>query len=182
MKSQILFTALMVAAVATEVKSAPENAMLHRELRPVRIVATGSNEGGAWGHCEGDCDVNDDCYHNLVCFQRAEGKATPVPGCKGGDEDLTDTDYCVFPGDIPLSGNLFEEHVGDHLNDEPLGLSEPTPQTTILAAEDPDEDTATDPPLNLVGGVSGVSSLNQQSVSIALLSTVSAALLVAFQA
>lgn len=168
----------MVAAVATEVKSAPEDG--HRELRPVRIVATGSNEG-AWGHCEGDCDVNDDCYHNLVCFQRAEGKATPVPGCKGGDEDLTDTDYCIFPGDIPLSGNLFEEHVGDHLNDEPLGLSEPTPQTTILSVEDPDEDTATDPPLNLVGA-SGVSSLNQQSMSIALLSMVSTALLVTFQA
>ncbi|CAJ1946718.1 unnamed protein product [Cylindrotheca closterium] len=183
MKSQIIFAALLAAAaVATEATNDENTAKVEdthkvqRELRPVRIYDNPTTEG-SWGHCEGDCDVDDDCYHNLICFQRQENEATPVPGCKGGDEDFSANDYCVFPGDIPLSGNLFEQHTGDNLNDEPVDdLSQPTGQTTILSAENPENETATDPPLSLVGQ-SGVSSLSQQFISMTLMSLVSAAVL-----
>mmetsp|Transcript_36131 Transcript_36131/g.87335 ORF Transcript_36131/g.87335 Transcript_36131/m.87335 type:complete len:206 (+) Transcript_36131:2830-3447(+) len=201
MKSQIVFTALLVAAVATteanentasisSLRTATRSVLLQedkqnanqqvhrRELRPVSIVANPTNDG-AWGHCEGDCDVDNDCFHNLVCFHRQENQNTAVPGCRGGDEDSSATDYCVFPGDIPLSGNLFDQHIGDNLNDEPVDadeLSEPTPQTTILSVEDPDGDTATDAPLSLVQA-SGVSSLLSHFIPMALVSVVSAAAL-----
>ena len=35
---------------------------------------------GLCGHCEGDCDEDDDCDGDLVCFQR-EHRYDPVPGC-----------------------------------------------------------------------------------------------------
>mmetsp|Transcript_37630 Transcript_37630/g.91330 ORF Transcript_37630/g.91330 Transcript_37630/m.91330 type:complete len:220 (+) Transcript_37630:134-793(+) len=47
------------------------------------------------GLCEGDCDSNFDCANDLVCFQRNEN--TPVPGCLGGENDGSRTDYCVQP-------------------------------------------------------------------------------------
>ncbi len=43
--------------------------------------------------CLGDCDVDDDCKGNLVCFQRDKNEA--VPGCDGGEDDGTPTDYCI---------------------------------------------------------------------------------------
>jgi len=48
------------------------------------------------GECEGDCDNNDDCISGLVCFSR-ETANVDVPGCLGGEEDSTLTDYCTYP-------------------------------------------------------------------------------------
>jgi len=46
--------------------------------------------------CAGDCDDDNDCYGDLVCFHREKDEKTPVPGCVGGENDSTKTDYCVF--------------------------------------------------------------------------------------
>jgi len=46
--------------------------------------------------CEGDCDEDSDCLPGLVCFDRESSKV-PVPGCAGGEDDNSLTDYCVKP-------------------------------------------------------------------------------------
>eukprot|EP00980_Cylindrotheca_fusiformis_P004904 scaffold1041_cov121-Cylindrotheca_fusiformis.AAC.9 len=43
--------------------------------------------------CQGDCDRDVDCQDGLRCFQRTEGM--DVPGCSGGQQDLSATDYCI---------------------------------------------------------------------------------------
>jgi len=43
--------------------------------------------------CMGDCDEDSDCGPGLMCFQRS--KNIPVPGCSGGLEDNSNTDYCI---------------------------------------------------------------------------------------
>jgi len=48
------------------------------------------------GECEGDCDNDDDCGPGLICFSR-ESSRVAVPGCVGGEEDRTLTDYCTYP-------------------------------------------------------------------------------------
>ena len=45
--------------------------------------------------CGGDCDKDSDCAGNLVCFQRNRYDA--VPGCTGGRQDSSTTDYCTHP-------------------------------------------------------------------------------------
>ena len=45
------------------------------------------------GLCEGDCDTDEDCQDGLVCFQRNEFES--VPGCIGGEENESKTDYCI---------------------------------------------------------------------------------------
>lgn len=47
----------------------------------------------------GDCDSNDDCVGDFICFQRNEHEA--VPGCIGGERDGGRTDYCVAPSSVP---------------------------------------------------------------------------------
>ena len=47
--------------------------------------------------CGGDCDSDSDCQGNLICFQR-RSRFTAVPGCRGGENDSSQTDYCVSPG------------------------------------------------------------------------------------
>ena len=201
MKSHTVFTAILVAATTTNAHEVdhPSTASglrpkrvqgdkLHRELRPIRIFENPTTEG-AWGHCQGDCNIDADCYHNLVCFHRQQGQATDVPGCKNGDQDFTGADYCVFPGDIPTSGNLFEEHIGDHLNDEDEGttsggnpddFSDRT-NDTIIQIEDPDDETATDPPLSLVLPSGASSSLSHHHFMV-LVSVGSAIILLAMGA
>eukprot|EP00980_Cylindrotheca_fusiformis_P010459 scaffold2322_cov135-Cylindrotheca_fusiformis.AAC.18 len=45
------------------------------------------------GMCQGDCDTSSDCEEGLECFQRSEGQH--VPGCVGGLQDDSKTDYCT---------------------------------------------------------------------------------------
>lgn len=42
--------------------------------------------------CEGDCDTDNECDGELVCYQREED-VTTVPGCSGSPTD--DWDYCI---------------------------------------------------------------------------------------
>jgi hypothetical protein len=47
------------------------------------------------GECQGECDKNEDCEGELICFQRDPGD--PVPGCLGGEDDNSRSDFCVSP-------------------------------------------------------------------------------------
>ncbi|CAJ1937776.1 unnamed protein product [Cylindrotheca closterium] len=51
------------------------------------------------GLCEGDCDTNDDCADGLSCHQRSEFEF--VPGCSGGSDDGSRTDYCAPSSLVP---------------------------------------------------------------------------------
>lgn len=54
--------------------------------------------------CEGDCDDDDDCEGDLVCFHRSSSDGfQAVPGCKGegGDRDMFSKDICVNPANLP---------------------------------------------------------------------------------
>jgi uncharacterized surface protein with fasciclin (FAS1) repeats len=47
--------------------------------------------------CEGDCDSDDECKGDLVCFKRRPMSFKKVPGCRGGGSDPSGTDYCINP-------------------------------------------------------------------------------------
>jgi hypothetical protein len=47
------------------------------------------------GECQGECDSNEDCEGELICFQRDPGD--PVPGCLGGEDDTSRNDFCISP-------------------------------------------------------------------------------------
>ena len=57
------------------------------------------------GRCQGDCKRDDDCQGNLVCYN-VSGRHKPgdfcakIPGCSG--EDLSKTDWCIRPQDMPI--------------------------------------------------------------------------------
>ena len=44
----------------------------------------------------GDCDSDDECGEGLVCFQRVPFDR--VPGCDDGDNESSNTDFCVPEG------------------------------------------------------------------------------------
>jgi len=50
------------------------------------------------GECEGDCDEDGDCAGDLICFERKTDGYKPVPGCLGGEDDSSGTDYCIRAG------------------------------------------------------------------------------------
>ena len=45
--------------------------------------------------CKGDCDNDDDCAGDLICYQRGRNQA--VPGCSGGELNGSLFDYCIRP-------------------------------------------------------------------------------------
>ena len=47
------------------------------------------------GVCQGHCKIDADCAEGLFCFGRAA--CHPVPGCLGGEDDASRTNYCVKP-------------------------------------------------------------------------------------
>jgi hypothetical protein len=47
------------------------------------------------GECQGDCDEDFDCGPYLYCHQR-NSQFEAVPGCMGGENDATLTDYCTY--------------------------------------------------------------------------------------
>ncbi|CAB9516748.1 expressed unknown protein [Seminavis robusta] len=44
--------------------------------------------------CAGDCDDDEDCGDGLICYDR--GPLDAIPGCLGGEEDSSRTDYCIL--------------------------------------------------------------------------------------
>ena len=76
------------------------------ELLPLKDWGwTPPSEVKPLGRCEGDCDIRQDCASGLDCFQRYLPNL-PVPGCSGGQEDVTLTDYCI-PIEL-MNGGSFE--------------------------------------------------------------------------
>jgi hypothetical protein len=49
------------------------------------------------GLCEGDCDSDDECVDDFVCFKRHRMSFKLVPSCRDGRSDKSGTDYCVDP-------------------------------------------------------------------------------------
>lgn len=61
------------------------------------LTTVGDDSGLPLGLCEGDCDTDDDCLDNLVCFQR--DMLEPVPGCSG--QGRISYDYCIMGPPAP---------------------------------------------------------------------------------
>mmetsp|Transcript_12012 Transcript_12012/g.28728 ORF Transcript_12012/g.28728 Transcript_12012/m.28728 type:complete len:586 (+) Transcript_12012:138-1895(+) len=92
--------------------------------RPTKEVKSfGSNPSQILGHCEGDCDSNNDCGLGLICFQRTKAYQE-VPGCNGGKMDDTKSDYCIKPSDLEVSGPPDLRLVTQHPNEGSLGRCE----------------------------------------------------------
>ena len=88
---------------------------------PAVLVNLGSDPDGPLDVCTGDCDVNSDCAPELVCFQRDANE--PVPGCIGGENDGSKTDFCVFE-----SATL---HPTESPSDSPIGEPSATPSLSL---------------------------------------------------
>jgi len=66
----------------------------------INVVFNGKgNPSNPLGLCEGDCDNNNDCDGDLICYQREKNVA--VPGCDGGEGDNSRTDYCIHDTGAP---------------------------------------------------------------------------------
>lgn len=76
-----------------------EQASITQRSLTTTIKYVGNNgspaAGFPLGECEGDCDENLDCAGDLICYQRNANEA--VPGCDGGQDESTGTDYCIRP-------------------------------------------------------------------------------------
>lgn len=53
--------------------------------------------------CQGDCDSDNDCSEGLFCYHRDGNE--PVPGCLGGENDTSRTDYCTAIVPVPAPVN-----------------------------------------------------------------------------
>ena len=86
-------------------------------------------------NCQGDCDRDSDCAFNLVCFQRDGGET--VPGCLGGNDDYSKSDYCVRPSvfnstEVELDVN----HVWQHYVTSTFGPMDVVDNTTYKAGSE----------------------------------------------
>jgi hypothetical protein len=113
------------------------------------------------GDCVGHCDTDDQCAEGLYCFKR--GPNTAVPGCDGGEEDNSRTDYCtattpetpipstngklsVLPRDPPKSAYPLGDCVGhcnsDHECAEGLYCFKRDPNTAVPGCDGGEEDNS----------------------------------------
>lgn len=75
---------------------------LQRKLQAsLTVRAYGANPTNRYplGRCRGDCDTDDHCQDGLICYHRE--RYQDVPGCAGGGDDRTPSDYCIDPRDDP---------------------------------------------------------------------------------
>ena len=86
----------------------------------------GCSASSPCAHCFGDCDEDDECAGNLVCYKRGPGEA--VPSCRGG-EDIDDGKYT----NLSILLQLFS--ITKHVTLVPFLLQELTfachPSTTV---------------------------------------------------
>ncbi len=89
-------------SVAPSVSQAPSNEpSLSPTAKPTRLQINKVGNGGSpsevfpLGLCQGDCDDDDECAGDLICYQRGRNEA--VPGCAGGRNERDSTDYCILP-------------------------------------------------------------------------------------
>jgi len=107
--------------------------------------------------CLGDCDQDEDCADGFICFQRDAG-GVPVPGCLGGEKELSVTDYCIVDPDSTIPEEATSEPTSEG---ESEGTDSPTSEgtaegTTIMGADTTTTGSGTpmeayDPELDFVG-------------------------------
>lgn len=66
--------------------------------------------------CAGDCDSDNDCFGDLICFHREKDEKKPVPGCVGGENDSTRTDYCVHSPFVVDYIGRYQSYGGNELD------------------------------------------------------------------
>lgn len=83
---------------------ARNNGDLLLEALPLTYIGNDGNPSSGFplAECQGDCDHDDDCTGDLVCFQRSNSE--PVPGCDGNDNG--GRDFCIRPALMPPRKNL----------------------------------------------------------------------------
>lgn len=88
---------IKASTTATDLAS-PSLSFDRRKLQSVDVVADNGRPSGAYplSLCQGDCDSDDDCDGDLVCFLRDGGDS--VPGCSGGESENAGADVCVIRG------------------------------------------------------------------------------------
>lgn len=97
--SLVALTALLLVTIAFFAfdSSSSSDGLLRSVRRNLQLAVVGNNGSPSHvfplGECLGDCDTDEDCEGDLICFQRDEGE--PVPGCYGQYE--SNWDYCVQP-------------------------------------------------------------------------------------
>lgn len=78
----------------------PSVVVVPREFRGLNdLVGFGADPPSRFiplGLCEGDCDNDAQCDPGLKCFQR--DAYDPVPGCAGGENFGSGTDFCIKAG------------------------------------------------------------------------------------
>eukprot|EP00980_Cylindrotheca_fusiformis_P006472 scaffold1377_cov126-Cylindrotheca_fusiformis.AAC.17 len=80
---------------------APSIAPFARPTGPMKSIENlGWEPNPPIGECQGDCDQDSDCEVHMYCFQR-NAQFEAVPGCLGGEEDSTLTDYCTYKEQAP---------------------------------------------------------------------------------
>eukprot|EP00339_Tiarina_fusa_P022745 CAMPEP_0117025880 /NCGR_PEP_ID=MMETSP0472-20121206/19074_1 /TAXON_ID=693140 ORGANISM="Tiarina fusus, Strain LIS" /NCGR_SAMPLE_ID=MMETSP0472 /ASSEMBLY_ACC=CAM_ASM_000603 /LENGTH=372 /DNA_ID=CAMNT_0004732719 /DNA_START=163 /DNA_END=1281 /DNA_ORIENTATION=+ len=100
--------------------TSPSVEMDDQKIRRLDLQSFGGNPTNRYplNRCEGDCDNDGQCKNNLICFQRKEYEL--VPGCSGGMQDGSRTDYCINPDDL-------------NSPDTPQPMPSPTPQPVAPA-------------------------------------------------
>lgn len=100
MTSTAWFVALFaILPFFTEAQLLRSTNLLANDGRTLQTLRNrGSNPSFQLGQCEGDCDNDDDCTGQLICFQKNSGGSGQVPGCAG--TDTTRVDFCIDPADI----------------------------------------------------------------------------------
>ena len=81
------------------------------------IIKDETNNGYLLGLCEGDCDTDDDCESGLVCMDDRTNYQT-VPGCVGGENDASRTDYCIINNKVVEEEAAADEDDGEKEEDQ----------------------------------------------------------------
>jgi len=91
--------------------------------RPTKQVEyLGSNPSQILEHCQGDCDSDEDCGLDLICYQR--NGYNEIPGCNGGRTDASNSDYCIKSSDLEINSTPRLQFVTAHPNEASLGRCE----------------------------------------------------------
>lgn len=61
--------------------------------------------------CQADCDDDDECSGDLICFQRSDTE--PVPGCVGNGADFDGKDFCIKTPVAPITSMIPLKKVGN---------------------------------------------------------------------
>ena len=103
MRVKSLYCVALAVVAMTQVRVVGKKQHLVEETEERRLKALqsfGSDPKSRYplNQCQGDCDKDAHCKSGLTCFQRNSNE--PVPGCIGGANDDSRTDYCVDPADL----------------------------------------------------------------------------------